>query len=67
MTNRLTLAQRIVRTACELSEGTDPDKPHLVTINIKDLEAIIDEHLEWWLAHVYEAPASCEDVSNQNS
>lgn len=56
MTSEPTFGQSVVQVACELEEAPDPDRPNMLTINKKDLEAIIDEHLDWWLLNVYDPP-----------
>lgn len=56
MTEKLTLAQRVVRAVCELGDTPDPDQPDTLLVKAGDLEAIIDNHLEDWLIKIYDPP-----------
>lgn len=56
MTDNPTLGQRVAQVMREYGEVSDPTKPHLLTIHLGDLEAIVDEYLEWWLINVYDVP-----------
>lgn len=58
--SKMTLAQRVVRAVCELADTPDPEHPHMVLVNVNDLEAIIDNQLEQWLLKVYDAPQPLE-------
>ena len=56
MTDNPTLGQRVVQVMREYGEVSGHTKPHLLTIHLGDLEAIVDEHLEWGLINIYDAP-----------
>ena len=56
MTEKLTLAQRVVRAVCELGDTPAPECADTLLVKSGDLEAIIDEHLERWLLKVYDTP-----------
>ncbi|RVG14997.1 hypothetical protein CN234_03110 [Sinorhizobium meliloti] len=61
MTEKLTLAQRVVRAVCELGDTTAPEHPDSLLVKAGDLESIIDNHLERWLLTVYDAPQKREE------
>ncbi|WP_201269955.1 hypothetical protein [Sinorhizobium meliloti] len=56
MSEKLTLAQRVVRAICELGDTPDPEHADTLLVKSGDLEAIIDNHLEDWLIKVYDPP-----------
>ncbi|MDX1158405.1 hypothetical protein GOL34_25255 [Sinorhizobium medicae] len=61
MTEKLTLAQRVVRAVCKLGDTPDPDQPDTLLVKAGDLKAIIDNHLERWLLTVYDPPQTREE------
>lgn len=50
MTTETSLAQTIVKTMREITTTPNPSRPSYVLVNTKDLEAVIEEHLDEYLS-----------------